>query len=1042
MKPKCLRSKRFLGCLSRGKRDIGIGLLLILILGAELAYPRELDIKTMEARVQKIITGMVTDESGVPLPGVTVLVKGTENGTYTDFDGKFTIAADSSDVLVLSYIGYRTQEVLVGQRTDMVIGMEVGSEQLDEIVVVGYGTQKRKDVTGSIASVDTENIGLRPVTSIEQALQGAAPGLNISQRNASPGQTAAITIRGVGSLSAGYEPLWVVDGFPTDQRNAESINPSDIESVDVLKDASSTAIYGSRGANGVIIITTKRAKAGKSTLELDVSSGLASVPESFRLDVLNAKEYVQFMTESYANRGATLPSEIVNWDGVTDTDWQDLVYRTALYSKYNLSSYGGTEKSNYLFSGSYIKQDGVTIGESYEKYSGRLKAETKIGDKLTLGLNMAPNYSIEETSGREWPGGPEFPHVIAALMPPITPVRNADGSYAIGPNGMVNPLESAENFSFQIKRFRMLTNAYAIFELLDGLNLKTNIGSTLNYDNHETYDTPTGVNRDVNDFVYLNVGKFSTIGWLSETTLNYKKLLGNHSIDILSGYTAQKEKNDGVWASVNGFDILGPKIIGFGNAETLNANSVRDASSLISYLGRLNYAYDDKYLLTATFRRDGSSRFGTNSRFANFGSAAIGWRVSKEKFLENAKFLNDLKLRASYGRTGSNSIPNYIAKPSLTSIRHSFGSSQVTGVVNADPGNINLTWETSDQVDMGLDLSMFRNRLTIIGDYYRNTTSGLLLNKQIPLSSGFPSGYLTNIGRMRNWGYEFSLTADIVDNEDWKWTIGGNVTRNWNKVLDLGGADQIQKWYGVLRHVPGREFKEIYGVEVIGVARQGDGSGVAPGDLIFRDVDGDGTIGSFVTADGVPIGSPNQDWAYGITSTLRYGQFTLSTLLQGQAGAQMQDFNLNQIANGANINNVSKKFHYEGRYIDEDHPGNGHVPRAGALVTSAGGVGSVSSIAIQSTDYLRIKNISLSYDFDNELLKVYGINRLRLYGSIENLYTFTNFIGGNPDAVNGSIGPVGPSRLPGISDGREIGINVMASQPLPRIMTIGLNITF
>uniref|UniRef100_UPI00235461DB TonB-dependent receptor domain-containing protein n=1 Tax=Maribacter polysiphoniae TaxID=429344 RepID=UPI00235461DB len=366
----------------------------------------------------------------------------------------------------------------------------------------------------------------------------------------------------------------------------------------------------------------------------------------------------------------------------------------------------------------------------------------------------------------------------------------------------------------------------------------------------------------------------------------------------------------------------------------------------------------------------------------------------------------------------------------------------ITGVVNSDPGNVNLTWETSDQLDTGFDLTILNNRITIVGDYYQNTTSGLLLNKQIPLSSGFPGGYLTNIGRMRNWGYEFSLSADIIDNEDWKWSLGGNVTRNWNKVIDLGGADQIQKWFGVLRHVPGREFKEIYGVHVIGVARNGDGSGITPGDLIFKDVDGDGAIGSFVTADGVPIGSPNQDWAFGATSTLRYKRFTLSTLLQGQAGAQMQDFNLNQIANGANINNVSKRFHYNGRYIDENNPGNGIVPRAGALVTSSAGVGSVSSIAIQSTDYLRIKNISLSYAFKNDLLADYGINKLSLYTSIENLYTFTNFIGGNPDAVNGSIGPVGPSRLSGISDGREIGINVMASQPLPRIMTLGLNVSF
>ena len=509
----------------------------------------------------------------------------------------------------------------------------------------------------------------------------------------------------------------------------------------------------------------------------------------------------------------------------------------------------------------------------------------------------------------------------------------------------------------------------------------------------------------------------------------------------MGGYTLQGNNNDGVSSYIRGFDILGPKILAFGNSETLQSRSVKSSSTLISYLSRLNYAYKDRYLLTATFRRDGSSRFGAESRFANFGSAAIGWKISEEAFFDDLTFIDDAKIRASIGRTGSNSIPDFIAKPSLSPVRHSFGTSQVSGVINADPGNINLTWETSDQMDVGIDLIMFDNGVNLTLDYYNNTTSGLLLNKQIPYSSGYPNGYLTNIGEMRNSGFELSTNIRVLNKNDLKWEVGGNVTRNYNKVLDLGGAEQVQKWYGVLRHVPGMEYKQLYGVKALGVARQGDGSGVTAGDYIFLDADGDGLIGSFVDPDGVPLGSPNQDWIFGFNTNIQYRNFMLSALLHGQSGAVMQDFNLIQWQNGANHRNVSKEFHYEGRYIDESNPGDGETGRAGALVTSASGVGSVSSIGIQKTDYLRIKNIMLSYDMVSMLNK-YGLGEASVFVSVENLFTFTKFIGGNPDAVNGSIGPLGPSRLEGVYDGREIGVQVIASQPLPRIFTLGVNLSF
>lgn len=990
------------------------------------------------------VSGKVTDSSGQPLPGVTIAIKGTTKGTISDAEGSYSISnVPSNGILVFSFVGMKAQEIPVMGKTSINVVMTEETVGIQEVVAVGYGTQKRKDVTGSISSVSQETLESRAISTIQQGLQGLAPGINISQRNAAPGELSAISIRGVGSLTTGYEPLWVIDGIPTDQRNAASINPADVESIDILKDASSTAIYGSRGANGVIIITTKKPKLGKALVNVNISSGVSYVPESFRMEVLNAEEYVQYMTESYANRGVTLPAEIADWDGVTDTDWQDLIYKVTAFQNYSISVSGGNEKVSYLMSGNYIDQGGVTIGEGYNKYSSRIKLEYRPTEKITIGLNMAPNYSTEEYRGREWDRTPYYPHVLAAFMSPTTPVRNPDGSYAIGVANLTNPLEAAEAYNETRQRFRMLTDGHVSVELFDGLTFKTSIATSIAFDKYETYQRPTGINRSRNDLISLQISENRSIGWLSETTVDYKKVIGKHSFNVLTGYTAQSDKIDGVSASVSSFDIIGPKTLNFGNSGTLTASSARSASSLISYIGRLNYSYNDKYLLTATIRRDGSSRFGVNKRFANFGSAAIGWRISEESFLKDISFLDDAKLRASIGKTGSNSIPDFVAKSSLTSANHAFGINQTIGVINSDSGNINLTWETSDQIDLGLDLTMFNSSINVSVDYYDNTTSGLLLNKPIVLSSGFPNGFLTNIGKMRNSGIEASLGIKIINKKDIAWSAGANVTRNYNEVINVGGGTQIQKFYGVLRHIPGMEYKQIFGVEAIGIAREGDGSGVPPGDIIFKDVNNDGTIGNFVTVDGIPLGSPNQDWTYGISSNFRYKNFTLSALLQGQAGAVMMDFNLIQQGNGVReTRNISKEFHFDGRYIDEAHPGDGKTPRAGGIVTSAGGVGSVCSLGIQSTDYLRIKNLSLAYDVKPSLLKKYGLNSVRIFTSVENLFTFTKFIGGNPDAITRSAGPTGPSRLPGVYDDREIGLNLVPSQPLPRIVTLGLNITF
>lgn len=992
--------------------------------------------------IQQQLTGTVTDADGQPLPGASVVEKGTSNGTQTDFDGNFSIqVSDENAILIISYIGYTAKEIEVNDQSIITISLQEDTAALDEVVVVGYGTQKREDVTGSYSTIKSDEIAQRPIASVEQALQGVVPGLQIAQTNGSPGQLGEIYIRGIKNLSTGTNPLFVIDGFTTeDQRIFQALNPADIASVDILKDASATAIYGSRGANGVIIVTTKTGKQGEPRFNVTVTGGVATVPGFNRPEILNAQEYHTFYQESYTNRGldfaAQAPQSLTDWDGVTDTDWVDEVLRTGVYQNYAISASGANEKSDYLMSLNYLDQEGTVIGQGFEKFSARLKTGFRPTKGIELGLTLAPNYNIISNSGSQ-----ESLFADASVLPPTAKVRDENGEFTNQDdlNGRLNPLEVALNDKRTEKRFRLVTQLHTSIEFFEGLTFRPSIGVTFGSDVFESFIKPSGLNRGRSDLFESNEERRTLIDWQNENTLTYKKVVGDHSFDVVGGYTLQKTEIEGSNVGGRDFVVDGPRTLGFSDPDRLITENFKTATSLESWLGRVNYAYKDRYLLTASIRRDGSSRFGSNNRYATFKSGAIGWKLSEEPFMEKVGWINNAKIRASYGESGNNLINNFEWRANLTSddANTVIGANLQGGVINQNPGNTDLTWETSEQVNVGFDLAVMDYKLNMTFDYFKNETSGLLLKRPLLPSTSF-ADVTQNAGSMDSWGYELTVNATVVDSEDFDLNVGGNVTYNDNEITDLGeGVSALQNFWGVFEHQIGEEVDQIRATEIIGVARAGDGSGLTPGSPIWNDISGDGTISNFLGDDSQNFGSPTVHWLYGFNINARYKDFELTTLFQGQAGALVQDFNITQTSNGANNNNVLKQVHFDGRYIDENNQGNGRVPFAG-FHGLPGSPASVSSFGVQKTDFLRIRNITLNYHIPSMLLEKWGLNGMALFASVENLYTFTNFNGGNPEYKRPQGGPFGGARITG---GNQFGLLSVGSVPLPTTVTLGLNLS-
>ncbi|WP_232424831.1 SusC/RagA family TonB-linked outer membrane protein [Algoriphagus resistens] len=1026
----------------------------------------------------EIIRGTVKDSFGVPMPGVSVLVKGTSEGTVTELDGSFSIEVDPGQTLLFSFIGYERKEILVNSDFVLEVVMVEEENSLDEFVVVGYGTVKKKDITGAVSAIESEELKDQPVVSIDQAIAGRLAGVVVTQATGAPGGGASVRIRGAGSLSAGNEPLYVVDGFPVtndfDQRNnpLNTINPADIDNIQVLKDASATAIYGSRGSNGVVLITTKSGKEGQAKIELNVSSGFQQVEKT--LDVLNASEFATYINEARNNawvnsgpgRSASdpnanriqnvmylIPEGFENPQSLGEgTNWQDAIFRTARMSDYRLNFSGGNAKTRYFVSAGYLEQEGVIINSDLKRYSFRVNVESQMNERVKVGVNITPSYTFSNQSLAEgnWQGGGIIQSAITA-GPHLTPY-DSDGNYTkitgqgIGTSEVDNPVKIAREYFHQQKNLRLLGTAFTEISLIDDLKFKALVGTDIRSFREDIFSSSI-INPNSVNLTRPAVGSNNTaqtVNWLSEFTLSYGKTLGKHTFDAVLGYTIQKEKLEA--SQITGTNFANDNIKTTNAAGLITrALNTEEEWSLLSFLARLNYNYDDRYLLTATFRQDGSSRFGSDNRWGAFPSLSLGWRLSEEDFLNQVSWLSELRLRASYGLTGNNFISNYGAI-GLTAIEnYPLGTSISNGIRLANVPNSTLGWEKNKQLDFGLESGVFQNRIYLAADYYIKRTSDLLLNVPVPTLTGYTNA-LQNIGEIKNKGIEFTLTSrNLVS--DFTWTTDFNIAFNQIEVMALGpdGSPIISRQatsssspthITQIGSVPG----SFYGYQVIGVYQNqedvensavvlnGDGTVQSiPGRLKFADINGDGIIN---TDDRTILGDPFPDFTYGMTNRFSFRNVDFSFTLQGVQGFEVLNLARRYYGNYAGSYNVLRSA--SNGWKSETDRGDGTSPMIDRNFNAYAGsnvVNNVTSQFVEDGSFLRIRNITIGYTFPATILERIKVSNARLNFTVQNAYTFTKYEGFNPEVSAQGGNPL----VPGVDAG---------GYPLARTYMLGLTIGF
>jgi len=1021
------------------------------------------------------ITGRVLDEKGAGIPGVNVIEKGKANGTQTDPDGNYTITVEDNATLIFSFVGYKSQEQAVSGQTTISLSLTPETSNLNEVVVVGYGAQERKLLATSISSIAAKQVEMLPVASPSEAMVGLVAGAQVTEPSGEPGSTASIRVRGLGSISAGNNPLYVVDGYPLNSSESfNQISPQEIQSIQVLKDAAACAIYGSRGGNGIVIVTTKRGQAGKTRFNFNSYYGVMGVAK--RVDVLNRDQYLEYFKDAYTNGGRTQPPALLaDPSTYPDTDWQDQIFRTGTQQNYQLSASGGTTKGTFYISGAYFKQDGVLKGTSFDRASLRANYDAQLSKKVKISLSLAPSFNRTEakpTSGNfngasltgGFPFGQGAAVTNALIMPPIIPVRVANGDYgltsnvyggAVAINGLVNPLASVELFEDNTKSARILSSFAIDYEILKGLTLRSNLGAELIDTRRVYYVPPTlpsgnspnaNLSRPILQGVDSRQINSTNYNWLWENTATYTRYLGkDHNITLLAGIAAQYNQNEG--SAVNGQtgtyttgEIQYPTGAGqlFGSVSYF-------ANALSSVFGRFDYAFKERYILTAALRTDGSSRFGTDNRYATFPSVAVAWRLAEEPFFKAIPVISELKLRGSYGVTGNNNIGDYSYQSYQTAANYVFGSNSGTRAFGFAPNGLpirDLTWETNTQVDVGLDVGVFRDRIYLTVAAYQRNTTDLLLNRNIPSVIGFTSRALDNVGEVRNRGLEFQLSAGVLTGPKLRWTSSANLSFNRNEVIALSGAneqlvfDAVTGYTSSIRVVPGQPIGTFYGYQQVGVYRDQadvDASakwaglgGSQPGDLKFADLNGDGKIDA---SDIGPIGNPFPNFTFGWQNQLNYGPFSLGFTIQGTQGNDILNGTDRYVFNFPGTTNA--RTNVLDRWRSPENPGDGMTPRVvSASAGTPSSLTSFSSFFLHDGSFVRLRNVALRYNLPGSLVKKAGLNSASLYVSGQNLYTFTDYFGYNPEA-----------NLYGNSTNPTYGVD-QGSYPMSRTTTIGVNIGF
>ncbi|SCD19933.1 SusC/RagA family [Proteiniphilum saccharofermentans] len=1002
---------------------------------------------------RKTVTGKVLDENGDPVIGANIVEKGTTNGTVTNIDGDFTLTVENNAVIQISYIGYLVQEVNSTGRNSVNIVLQEDSKTLDEIVVVGYGTMRKRDLTGSVSSIKSEDIQRSPVTSLDQAIQGKAAGVQVSQASSAPGGRVLIRVRGGNSLSSSNEPLYVVDGFPvsaggsaggngTAQNPLATLNTADIASIEILKDASATAIYGARGANGVVLITTKRGDIGRPRVTLDAYHGVQTVAK--KLDMMNAREYATLVNEARANDGQSpvfpnpnnpyyFPDISALGEGV---DYQDEVFTSAPTQNYNLSVVGGNDGIRYSVGGGYFGQDGIIKNSNFNRASFRSNLDIKIVPSLTVSTNITASHSWANGMPSEGDGGGGTGGVVhgAVVMPASVPIYDADGNYTMtnptpGGTPSNNPVATVNHYKDNQEIDRFLGSVDANWEIMKDLTLKITFGADLSTANRAFY-WPKQTHRGNSKNGEANQRYRKDVSYLNENILTYNKVLGDHSFNVVGGYTWQIFHYKHFEASSTGYstDLYLANNLGAGTTYG-QPGSNRSQNQLASYLGRLNYIYKDRYLFTLTARADGSSKFGANNKWSFFPSFAVAWRASEEAFLREVDWLSNLKVRASYGKTGNQNIDNYKSLAMLGTMNYALGGVLNSGVGPNNIPNPDLKWETTASTDVGLDIGLFNNRLSLVVDYYYKKTTDLLWNISTPSSVGFGSIF-KNIGSLENKGLEITLGADVFTGE-FKWNTQMNWSRNRNKVLEIPGYTPSTQ--GTLSgHLkvngswlePGLPVGVWNLLKYDGVFQDQAQLEAGPrssandklGDARFVDKNGDGKIN--YTDDRMIVGDPNPDFIYGWTNNFSFKGFDFSVYLQGSYG--------NDIINIQRAEtNISGPWGNQRREIlNRWTPTNTNtsVPRARVTVDP---LLLQSDWLIEDGSYMRVKTMTLGYTFGN----VRFMNSLRLYVTGQNLFTITNYSGFDPE-----VNSQGNSNL-------QLGVDYNA-YPSAKAVLFGVNISF
>jgi TonB-linked SusC/RagA family outer membrane protein len=998
----------------------------------------------VNAQSPGLVSGTIKDAQSSPLPGVSVIVKGTNEGTTTDAEGKFTLTArDPESILVFSFVGFQSQEAKVGSQTVFDITLTEDISTLQEVVVVGYGETKKSDLTGSVATLKGGDLNKTPAASVDQLLQGKMAGVQVINNGGQPNSGATIRIRGASSLNGSKDPLIVVDGYPWgDAGNLKQINPEDIESIEVLKDASSAAIYGSRGANGVILVTTRKGRAGQARITfntLQTVSTLAVKPDVWRDPV----EQATFDNEAALTGGssaADIPFIGVTRGGVYypsiaelrgldpakpqwpyNTDWVDLVYRNPHSQSYTLTADGGTDRTKYSISGNYYKEQGLVMGNDFDKYTGRVNLDQKLTNAVTVGTNIIVAYT--NSKGQQLNG----------TRSPIWPVYTESGDYfKTSATDFGNPIALRNELTNKTKSFDLLTSVYANIKITDWLQFRTTLNTKFGNSIQDQYDPINSTQRALdNKGSYGSIANGNYNDLLNENYFTINKTFADvHAVTITGGFSKQITSNRFSTLTGQNFvnDVLENENLA--SAGTMLVSNDLQRFRLDSWFGRANYSLKDRYLITLTGRADGSTKFGADNKWAFFPSGAIAWKIHEEGFMQSSGVFSDLKLRASYGLTGNQGIAPYQTQDRFGSYKYFVGSGFKTGfgpgfagandeqgrTVVSGLGNSKLKWETTKSFDIGLDIGILDQRFTLTADYYIKNTSDLLRLQTIAPSSGVDRQWI-NDGEISNRGIELGLNGDVISGNDFNWTIGANVTLNRNKVVSMGESDRvlIGSIYESVRqqistYTVGQPMYTYFGYKSAGIIQtleEGIEAGLTgrdaePGEIKYLDISGpdgkpDGVVNEL---DRTIIGNPNPDFIYSINTNIRYRQFDFSAQLYGVQGNDVFDFQKmtpsRQIMRWT-TDNPSQEF-----------------PRAN---NSRGNRS--SDFFITDGSFLRIQNVTVGYTVRQGLIK--GVKTLRVYFSGNNLYTFTKF---NP-GFDPEVG--------------ELGIN-NGSYPRPRAYTLGLNI--